>query len=240
MAGNGQEIDFARIEADRHFAGGLHRVGMKQRAFRMRHSGDGFDRKNRAGFVVRPHDGDYGRRFVDRPFGISEVEPAALVDRDVFDLEAAARKLLAVGQHAGVFDDGGHDLVPAGAGVNRRVDRGVVALAAAAREDDFGGVSVAVAETRAEQIGHPAPRLLDLGGDAAAETVDARRIAVTFAEKRTHRLEHLRVDGGRGVVVQVNDFIFIHGNRSPPVLKNMICLYKINHIFPKSQSAPVE
>ena len=216
MTRNRKEVDFAGIKIDRNLPRRLHRVGVEKRPLRVGHLRDRLHREDRPGFVVRPHDRNRRRRFVDRTFRIRKIQTAAFIDRNVFDFISAAREFPAVGEYAGVFDDGRDDFVPPGPGGDGGVDRGIVSFAAAARENDLRGIPVVVAEARAEKRGNLPPRFFNVRGNASPKTVDARRIAVSFAEKGTHRLEHLRIDRGRGVVVQIDDFILIHDGWKPP------------------------
>ena len=165
------------------------------------------DREDRAGFVVGPHHGHDRGVFIDLFLHELHVEPAAADDRRVGDLVTAPGKLLAVREDAGMLDAGGHDLFAFRLRVQRGVDRGIVALSPATGEDDFGRDAVLVPERGSEQVRDPAARLLDIGRDAAAEAVDAGRIAVPFAEERLHGDEDLRVDAGGRIIIQIDHVI---------------------------------
>ena len=210
VPGDAQKIDLRVVEVDRHLAGRLDRVSVEERSFGVGDPRRLFDRKDGAGFIVGPHDRDDRGVFVDGSLKVREIEPSASVHRKRDDFAAAPRKFPAVGVHSGVFDGGGDHLPAAGAGGHSGVECGIVAFRSAAGEDNFGGVSLPVPETGAEQFGHLAAGIFDFGCDAAAEMVNAGRIAIAFTEKRSHRLEHFRRDRRGRVVVQIDDFIFIH------------------------------
>ena len=60
MPGDGERIDPARREVDRHLADRLHRVGVQGHAVLVRHLRQLADRLHGADLVVGPHDGDKG------------------------------------------------------------------------------------------------------------------------------------------------------------------------------------
>jgi hypothetical protein len=92
----------------------------------------------------------------------------------------------------------GDDLVAHRVGFERRQQRRVVTLRAAAGEDDF------VVELRAEQRLHLPARRLDGAADLRAEGVDGRRVAELLGEEWQHGRHHARIDAGCGVVVEIN------------------------------------
>ena len=73
----------------------------------------------------------------------------------------------------------------------------VVALGAAAREDDLLGIA-------ADEGGKMLAGVFDRFVSRAAEGVTARWIAILLGEEREHRLLHGRRDGSRRVVVEIN------------------------------------
>ncbi len=78
------------------------------------------------------------------------------------------------------------------------LDGEVVRLAGAAREDDLGRI-------RADQSGDLRPRNIDgFLRLPAIRMLPARRVAEFLVEVRKHCLEHPRIDGGRGVEVEVD------------------------------------
>ena len=78
----------------------------------------------------------------------------------------------------------------------------VVGLGSSAREDDLGGRG-------AHEGRHLRAGVLDGGPRPLAEPVEARGVAEAAFEPGPHRLEHARVEGRRGVVVEVDA---LHGH----------------------------
>ena len=76
-------------------------------------------------------------------------------------------------------------------------DRQVVGLAPAGGEYDAVGLA-------AEQCGDLRPRALDRRARYGAVPVGARRVAERTLQIRTHRVEDLRRDRCRGVVIEVD------------------------------------
>jgi len=222
VTGNAQKINTVGIDVDRHLAGRLHRVGMEERPLLMGDPRQLRNREKRPGLIVGPHRRKQRGVGVDRPAHLVKIEPPPAVHRQILHNDAAALQLPAASEDSGVFDRGGHDLVPVRPGAECGEESGVVALGTAAGEDDFRGDAVPVAEFGAEQFGDLAPGLFDIGGHAAAEVVNARRIAVAFTEKRFHRFEHLGIHPGGCIIIQINDrFHDIHN-----FLPKRIHLYK--------------
>ena len=138
MAGERQHVDFRGLQIDRHLADGLHRIGVEQRTGVVGEIGELLDRKDRAGFIVRPHDrGDCG--FWPQRFAVGiDVEPAAAVHRRVVYFNTAVLlQPLAQGQDRRMFHHGCDDFVAAGLGFQRRQQCGVVGFGAAAGVDDL-------------------------------------------------------------------------------------------------------
>ena len=96
-----------------------------------------------------------------------------------------------------VLDPGGDDVALVGIGGEGREDGGVVALGAAAGEDDLIRVG-------AEQGRHLLAGLWTLPAHLAAEGVHAGGVAVELGEIGQHGLHHLGGHPGGGVVVQID------------------------------------
>jgi hypothetical protein len=77
-------------------------------------------------------------------------------------------------------------------------DRHVVALGAAAREDDLVGMA-------AHHTGDGVPGLVDGLAGTAGETVRARRVGVQLGQVRHHRLDRLGAHRRRGSMVEVGE-----------------------------------
>ena len=86
-------------------ADGLHRIGVKQRAGFVRETRQQFDRKQRSGLVVGPHDGgDGGARAEGLAIGL-DIQAAQAVNADPVNHHAAvAFQMGAERQQGGMFD----------------------------------------------------------------------------------------------------------------------------------------
>ena len=96
-----------------------------------------------------------------------------------------------------MLDLRGDDVVAVGSpGERHALDRQVVALGAAAGEQDLARAAV-------EHLGDRVARLVQRSAGDAAMAVQARRVAPALAEIRQHRLEDTLVEGRCGGVIQV-------------------------------------
>ena len=97
-----------------------------------------------------------------------------------------------------VLDRRGHDPVAARlAGPGRALEREVVRLGAAGREDDLAGLGV---EARRD----PLVGLVERGPGRPAERVRRARVAEGLGQVRQHRVEDLAAERGRRRVVEVD------------------------------------
>ena len=124
VPGEGEQVDAARGEVDRHLADGLHRVGVDRDAVRVRDATRPRDRLDGADLVVGPHhrhQGDRAGVALDGGAQRVDLEPAEVVDRQQLDLGA-----LVLGEpvqrveHGVVLDRGGKDAGPTRASASRR------------------------------------------------------------------------------------------------------------------------
>ena len=167
------------------------------------------DGENDARFVVGPHQRNDGGVVADRGGGLGRVELAVGIDGQPGDLVAAPGEGFAEVLGRAVLDGGGDDVPAVAVGGERALDRGVVALAAAAGEDDFLRLAT-------EQRRDLFARGLDGPAHARAEAVGARRVAVELGQVRQHRVDDGGVEGGGGVVVEVEEVVSraVHGRLS--------------------------
>ena len=99
-----------------------------------------------------------------------------------------------------VFDRGRDDVLPGRIELQRGIDRRIIGLRPAARENDF-------ARLASEQCRHALPREIDRTPDLRAEPVAARRIPKIFGEKRQHFLDHRWIELRGRVVIEINDLL---------------------------------
>ena len=133
------EVGAERLDVEVDVRRGLDGVDVEQDALAGPDPrGDLGDRLDRADLVVGEHDRDEDRLVVERRLELVRVDPAVAVDRQLDDLEP---ELLEVAQRVAdrvVLDRRGHDPVAARlAGPRRALEREVVRLRAARREDDL-------------------------------------------------------------------------------------------------------
>ncbi len=171
---------------------------MKRNAFRSDDLSDFFDRKNHSGLVVRPHD-RYQRGVVgQRGAKLVKVERSVFIHAQPRDAATFFLQVLAQTQHRRVFNLSGYDVAFIRARFEHAADRRVIAFRAATGENHFDGIG------GAQQSGDLRPRLIDFLADLAAETMDARRIAIVLRQKRQHRFCDLGQHSGRRIVIDVN------------------------------------
>ena len=100
--------------------------------------------------------------------------------------------------------DGGGDHVPAlRAGAQGAVQGGVVALGAAAREDDLLRFGV-------DQGGGLGPGVIQAPGNLLPEAVGAGRVAPLLPQEGQHRLDHLGRNLGRGIAIEIAERPLVH------------------------------
>ena len=137
------EVRAERLDVEVDVRRGLDGVDVQQEALARPHAGgDLGDRLDRADLVVGEHDRDQDRLVVERRLELVGVDPAVAIDRQLDDLEAELLEV-AEGVADGVMlDRRGHDPVAAAlAGPGRALEREVVRLGAAGREDDLASLA---------------------------------------------------------------------------------------------------
>src|SRR4029450_10906383 len=157
---------------------------------------DRLHRLQGAHLAVRVHDADRHRVRTDGAAHVVWIDHAEFVDPYDGEIEALCLEGTRRPEHRVVLDLRGDD-VSLAAGAGQAFDREVVGLGAAGREHDLLG-------RHAEEAGHALARPVHPLAGLAPEGVDARGIAEDLAEIWQHLGEHLRVHGGRRVVIQVD------------------------------------
>src|SRR5208337_5222299 len=102
-----------------------------------------------------------------------------------------------------MFDGGHHHVALLRLRNESAMEGGVVTLGAATGENDFPRL-------RIDQGGDLRARLIDVAGQFASKSISARGISPMLLQEGQHRLEDLRRNARRGVVVEVNDRRLIH------------------------------
>jgi hypothetical protein len=123
---------------------------------------------------------------------------AVAIDGHVVDGDAVGLEPDAGGQHGLVLDGGGEDPVGRlGGALDGAAQDLVGGLGAAGGEDDLAGLG-------AEQVGDALAGPFDGAAGALAPPVNAGGVAEVLAQEGEHLVEHFGVDGGGGVVVEVD------------------------------------
>jgi hypothetical protein len=127
------------------------------------------------------------------------IDDAGRVHAEPADVPAAPGQGAGGLQHRFVLDRADDEVTPAGrleclGGAAQRQD---VGFRAAAGEDDFRGVS-------AHEGRHGGPCRVDPRLGPLAPAVDARGVAEVVPDGGVHGVRHRRIDGRRGVVVEVD------------------------------------
>ena len=191
VSGEGHGIGAEGLDVDIDPAGGLHGVAVQVNPALARHARDLGHRLEDARLVVGQHHGHelrLGTDGCDHRLGLHAAAAVRIDGRDV----AAAQHF----GHGGVLDRRCDNV-----GTFRRgedsVQSGVVRLRAAAREDDVAGGGP-------DQARHRLPRFLDQTPRRLALFMNAGSIAIDVPQRRAERVEHLRVQSRRGVVVEID------------------------------------
>ena len=193
-----QQVDIHRANIDRHLAGRLGGVSVEQRTVLVRDRTNRLERLQRADLVIRGHHRHENRLRRHRPAEPIEIDEAIGLHGEHRDLEAAGAETLARVENGFVLGRNRHDVTAAvPQRLRRPLERKIVRLGGAARENDFRR------------------RRVDERGDLRAGGVDclvripapgvlaAGRVAEALAEERQHLGEDARVDGRGRVVIEV-------------------------------------
>ena len=185
-----EQVDAERPDIDRNLASGLDRIGMKERAVRVRDAGQFVDRLHRADLVVRVHHRhDRGHRCRSRPRAPRASRRRRVVDGQKCAVISHDGREAARVEDRFVLDRGRHEMPDACAPPRprRRREREVVGLGAAGREHNLGGVGADELghATRARRPARPSP------ADRSAWTLEA--LPKVSASARGHRLDDFRM-----------------------------------------------
>ena len=161
------------------------------------------DRLEHAGLVVRVHHRDQGGVAVDRVASLLDAGPAIRIDADAGDPPPVPLEPRTWVRRRRVLDDRGHDVASIVASLGHASDGEVVRLGAAGGEDHLVLVT---AEERRDLLARSRDRV----SSAPAVDVPARGVAEVLAQVREHRVDDLRQDGRRRVVVEVDRIAGAH------------------------------
>jgi len=188
-----------RIHVYRDLAHGLRRVAVERHAALPADAADLGHRLERAHFVVRVHDRDQHGALPDSRLHRAGVHQPVAAHRQPGDARAALLQTAADVQHRLVFNGAGDYVIAlAGARFHHAFDRQVVRFGGAAGENNL-------LRRRANEAGNPRARfvhgLLRLPPELV---IAAGRVAELARKIRQHGIQHARIEGGGGMVVQVN------------------------------------
>ena len=194
VSGDREQVAAETFYFDWHLPCRLYRVGVKINVGFGGDLANLLDGLQDAGFVVRHHDGDELGVRAQGAADVVGINQAAAIHGDVGDFASHRFQMLAGVQHRMMLD-GRTDYVVSGTGQAR--DGEVIALGAAAGEDDFRGPAP-------EQRRHRFACALDCRPRLLPVMVDGRRVAEVLREVRPHGLENLGQHWGGGVVVEID------------------------------------
>jgi len=202
------EVGAQRLDVEVDVRRRLDGIDVEQEALARPHArGDLGDRLDRADLVVGEHDRDQDRLVVEGRLELVRVDPAVAIHRQLDDLEAELLEVAERVAHGVMLDRRGHDPVAAAlAGPGRPLDREVVRLGAAGREDDLAGF--AVESGRDALVGIVEGRSRD-----APVGVGRARVAERFGQERQHRVKDVSPQRRRGRMIEVDR----HGPDRTPV-----------------------
>ena len=109
-------------------------------------------------------------------------------------------------QHGAVFDGAGHDMFAVRFKLQHRVDDRVIRFRPTAGEHNFRRLA-------SQQRRQSLPGKIDSFSRFRGKGVAARRVAVTFPQKRQHFLDHRRVERRGRIVIEINDFAVSHDHQ---------------------------
>ena len=194
VAGEGKQVAAHLLHVERKLARGLDRIGMEQRAGRVRRVRQLAHRLQDAGLIVGQHDADKLGVGPQRRFQCAHFHHALRRARQKGDLDSALSQLLGGMQHGVVLHAADDQVV-----VRREQaeQRHIVALRAARGEDHFRRAA-------AQQPGHRLARVVHRGARVLAALMDGAGVAKLLLPERLHRPLHLRQHGRGRVGVHVN------------------------------------
>ena len=205
VAGKREQIELELIHIHGNFSGGLHGIGMEVDVGVLGDAADFFERLDGAELVVGVHDGDERGFVTNGTAQIFEVDQAILVDVKISYVYALLFESLAGVEDGFMFHKRSDDVRPrlrtVSGGGSDAENRVIVGFGAAAGEENLLGA-------RADERGHLFAGGLDGSASLLAESVDRRSVAEFAGEVGEHRVEHFRLDGGGGVVIEIDA---VHG-----------------------------
>lgn len=199
MRGEGDILDAEGFQIDRHFACRLDSIEVERNLFAFGDGGDFLDRKEDAGFIIGPEEGNNGRVGGDGCFQLGRVEYPFFAHREPGDLVAPGGEIFAELDGGTVLHRRGDDVALVGVDGESREDGGIGCLGAAAVEDDFRRL-------RADEGGDLFAGGFQRGGGTASESIDAGGVAKLVSQPRKHGVAHLGINRSGGVVVEVEEF----------------------------------
>ena len=196
-----KKIEAALVHVDGNFPRGLHGISMEIDIGFFGDATDFFEGLNRAELVVSVHDGDEHGFLANRAVQILEIDQAVLVHVKISNIHALLFQSLASVKNGFVLDKRGDHVGTAAwghsGGADDSEDGVVVGLGAAAGEENLS-------RSGANQRGNLFAGGFDGSARPLAEGMDGRGIAKLRREIGKHGVEHFGLDGGGGVVIEVD------------------------------------
>jgi len=196
VAGQREIVGLHLANVNFDFARRLNRVAVEQHPTRPANLCNPLHRKQHARFIVRPHQRNDGGVVRERGFKIGQLEQAVAIHRQIGDAVILLFQRHTIIQHGRMFDSRSDDMAFLRTGLERRMNRSIVALGGATGENHFARIC-------ANQIRDLRTRRLNHCLQLRPELVAAGRITPFRLEIGQHRLQHFRQNRRRCVVVQV-------------------------------------
>jgi hypothetical protein len=197
VSGEGKKLGAQLGDIERELAHGLDGIHVQGDFSGVGDTGDLFNGKKHAGFVIGPEEGDQGGVGPEGVREFLQIKLAGGIHGQPGDFVAAAGEMLAEFDRRAVFDGGGDYVGLVGVEGCGRKNGGIDRLGSATRENDL--------IRRAPDKGRDLlSGLVDGGCCPAPEGIHARWVSVFVAQPRGHGLKHGRIDLSGGVVVEVN------------------------------------
>ena len=186
LVGAQREVVHAKPpRVDRDLAHGLRRVAEQQRTARLRRHRNLGDREDDPRLVVRQHGRNQQRVVAERRSNLTGRQPTRRRDGKHRHLVSLRPEPLDRMQHRVVLHRRDHNVAPLGPRRSSAEDGQVTGLRCAGGEDNLF-------RPASDEATHRHPRLPKRLARLLRKEVDARRIAIEFAEVGHHRSQHLR------------------------------------------------
>ena len=138
VRGKRKKVNWQVAQLDRNFPNTLDGVSVKQDAFFATDLCDFLDWKQHSGLVIGRHQGHNCCLRANRLFQFSQSDVAVAVHAQKSDLTTALSQFFAMAAHGTVLHRAGDNMFSASIELERGINRSIIRLGPAARENNFG------------------------------------------------------------------------------------------------------